>query len=131
MFGWVITSRDFTNNVWITFQVIFFFFSILAVIGILYSAASAAVPLLDPKNNATYDPDAPEEQEPRLHRRFTYTRPKGDDQPPPVYETPTAYKYQVSQQHWSPPSSEIYPPEMAGMPVYEVPYEVPSQGYRA
>jgi hypothetical protein len=132
MFGWVIISRNLTTNVWIAFQVIFFFFSILTVVGILYTAVSAAIPRVDPRHNATYDPDAPEEQQPGLHRRFTYTGPKSNDQPPPVYETPTAYKYQVPQQHWSAPSSEIHPPpEMVGRPDYEAPYELPSHAYRA
>jgi hypothetical protein len=122
MFGFVITPRAFKDSVWIAFQVIFQFFTVFTVFGILKAATHAAIPLADPKHNATYNPDAPEEQDPGLHRRFTYTGPKDPEQPPPVYETPTAYKYQVPQQHYNPTSSEIYPPtELSSTQVYESP----------
>jgi hypothetical protein len=118
MFGWVIEPSNFSYKLWIAFQAIFQFFSIITVFGILMTASNVAIPRVDPKHNATYDPDAPEGH---LHTRFTYTGPKVEEAPPPIYEIPTAYKYQVPQQ-WSRPASDVYTPsEMHGRQLYEVP----------
>jgi hypothetical protein len=117
--GWVIQPSSFSDKLWIAFEAIFQSFSIFTIIGILITASNVAIPRVDPKHNATYDPDAPEE---RLRGQFTYTGPKGEDSPSPVYETPTAYKYQVPLQQWSRPASDVYTPsEMHGRQLYEVP----------
>ena len=40
----------------------------------LQTAKTTVGPVIDPTNSATYDPDASEETQPAIHKRFTYTK---------------------------------------------------------
>ena len=91
MLGWAISARAIHEGAWIAFLGIFNIFFVLTIFGILKSAESIAIPMVDPTNNATYDPD-----EPALHKRFTYTG--SSEIPPAQYHEP-----QTSQ--WGSPSA--------------------------
>jgi hypothetical protein len=118
--GWILIDNTFTKSAFIAFHTIFQVTYVLTVYAILQAATNASKPLVDPTNNATYDPSAPESG---LHRRFTYTGPKHEQQVPPQFETAATYHYQAPQQHWNPPPGQFghQTAEMDGRPVYEAP----------
>jgi hypothetical protein len=73
MFAFVLPGREISPAAWVAFLAIFNIFFIFAILAVLESAQAIAVPVVDPKNNATYAPDGSEETEPTRRRRFTYT----------------------------------------------------------
>ena len=88
MFGWAVPEKALTKPAWIAFVALFQFFFVLTIFGILQTGVSAAMPYIDPTSNATYDPQAPKELEPGMHKRFTYTGGSAESRPSPQeYET--------------------------------------------
>jgi hypothetical protein len=77
MFAWSLPARQLSEAAWVAFLAIFNIFFILAMFATLSAAQSMAGPAVDLKENATYDPEASEQTQPAVHKRFTYAGSTG------------------------------------------------------
>ncbi|KAF2432808.1 hypothetical protein EJ08DRAFT_677385 [Tothia fuscella] len=118
IFYYSITNHDSTDIAFIVIYALMQLFYVLSVFVILQASSHAATPLDDPTSNATYDPNAPEDER---YRRFTYAGPTDETHLPPQYEPPGMYQYQEPHQQWNLHGSNTLPQtsEILGKPITE------------
>jgi hypothetical protein len=87
MYAFTLPRIPLSPAAWILFLAVFNVAFVSTIFAVLQVTKTIVVSGVDPANSATYDPEASEEMQPAIHKRFTYTRSAEIERPENVYTT--------------------------------------------